>query len=65
MLDDICSSFSSNGWRKHQPKQRDYPDPNQADSLTPQAIQPQVGITPTSEQSALSRRRDNADYARR
>jgi hypothetical protein len=55
MLDDICSSFSSNGWRKHQPKQRDYPDPNQADSLTPQAIQPQVGITPTSEQSAISR----------
>jgi hypothetical protein len=28
--------------------------PNQADSLTPQAIQPQVGITPTSEQSALA-----------
>ena len=29
--------------------------PNQADSLTPQAIQPQVGITPTSEQSAIFR----------
>src|SRR5436305_9567640 len=65
MLDlDICSSFTRNHRRKHQPKLSDCPDLLTADALPGRRIHAQVGTIVRSEQSALFRHRNNADYAR-
>jgi hypothetical protein len=55
MLDlDICSSFSRNGWRKHQPRQPDCSDLPTADPLPRKQIDANLGTILTSEQSAIS-----------
>src|SRR6266487_4921878 len=65
MLDlDICSSFTQNRRRKHQPKLPDCPDLLTADALPGRRIHAQVGTIVRSEQSALFRHRNNADYER-
>src|SRR5215472_15891822 len=65
MLDlDICSSFARNLRRKHQPKPSDCPDLLTADALPARRIHAQVGTIVRSEQSALFRHRNNAEYAR-
>src|SRR5437773_2780469 len=65
MLDlDICSSFTRNHRRKHQPKLPDCPDLLTADALPGRRIHAQVGTIVRSEQSALFRHRNNAEYER-
>src|SRR5437773_3770677 len=65
MLDlDICSSFTRNHRRKHQPKLPDCPDLLTADALPGRRIHAQVGTIVRSEQSALFRCRNNAEYER-
>src|SRR5215813_11149950 len=65
MLDlDICSSFARNLRRKDQPNPSDCPDPLTADALPGRRIHAQVGTIVRSEQSALFRRRNNADSSR-
>jgi hypothetical protein len=54
MLDlDICSSFTRNRRRKHQPKLPDCPDLLTADALPGRRIHAQVGTIVRSEQSAI------------